>query len=185
LALVPPAGRVVGFDRGGDLLERFVARAVELGVDHEAVQGDWPADAAKVGPADVVVCHHVAYNVADLAAFAAELGRHARRRVVMELTSEHPRTGMNHLWRHFWDLDRPSGPTADDAVALLVDAGIRPAVERIPRIPRPVTRAVRVASARRYLCLTEDRDPEIDALLGEESELAGEMVTLWWDVAAI
>ncbi len=182
LALVPPAGRVVGFDRGADLLERFVARAVELGVDHEVVQGDWPADADAVGPADVVVCHHVAYNVAELASFAAALDRHARRRVVMEMTSDHPRSGVNDFWRHFWDLERPTGPTADDAVAVLVEAGIRPEVERSPRVPRSVPRSVRVASVRRYLCLTEDRDPEIDALLGEESELSGEVVTLWWDV---
>jgi hypothetical protein len=99
----------------------------------------------------------------------------------MELTSAHPRTGVNNLWRHFWDVGRPTGPTADDAVAVLVEAGIRPQVERSPRIARPVTRAERVASARRYLCLTEDRDPEIDALLGDESELTGELVTLWWD----
>jgi SAM-dependent methyltransferase len=181
LALVPPAGRVVGFDRSTELLERFMDRAAELGVDNEAVQGDWPDGAAAVGPADVVVCHHVAYNVADLARFAAELDGHARRRVVMELTSVHPRTGVNNLWRHFWDVGRPTGPTADDAVAVLVEAGIRPQVERSPRIARPVTRAERVASARRYLCLTEDRDPEIDALLGDESELTGELVTLWWD----
>lgn len=183
LALVPPAGRVVGFDRSADLLDRFVARADEMGVDHDAVQGDWPADAAAVGPADVVVCHHVAYNVADLGGFAAELGRHARRRVVMELTDHHPRTGMNHLWRHFWDLERPSGPTADDAVAVLVEVGIRPYVERSPRVPRPVMRAERVAAARRYLCLTEARDAEIDALMGDESELTGEVVTLWWESA--
>ena len=31
--------------------------------------------AVEAGMADVVVCHHLAYNVADLATFVSELGR--------------------------------------------------------------------------------------------------------------
>jgi SAM-dependent methyltransferase len=181
LALVPPAGRVTGFDQSQELLDLFAARAAELGVDHEAVQGDWPAGAARVGSADVVVCHHVAYNVADLAPFATALTDHARARVVMELGDRHPRFGANHLWVHFWNVERPTGPTADDAIAVLVEAGIEPAVERWTRPGRAVDRAARVASLRKYLCLPAERDPEIDALLGDDPMPAGEVVTLWWD----
>jgi SAM-dependent methyltransferase len=181
LALVPPAARVVGFDPGADLLAAFTARAGEMGVDHEAIEGRWPEDAARAPMGDVVVCHHVAYNVPALGDFARELSAHARRRVVMELTARHPRSGVNHLWRHFWDLERPSGPTAEDAAGALVEAGIEPQVERSPRIPRRVDTAVRVASVRKYLCLPAERDPEIEALLGQEPELAGEVVTLWWE----
>lgn len=180
LALVPPAVRVTGFDQSEELLALFTERAGELGVEHEAVQGSWPDDAALVGPADVVVCHHVAYNVPGLGAFATELTSHARVRVVMELTGLHPRAGLNHLWRHFWDVDRPTGPTADDAIALLAEAGIEPSVERSPRIGRATDRATRVASARRYLCLPAERDPEIDAVLGDDVAPTGEVVTLWW-----
>ena len=182
LALVPPAGRVTGFDQSQELLDLFSARAAELGVEHQAVQGDWPGDAARVGRADVVVTHHVVYNVPGLAAFAEELTAHAGNRVVIELTGQHPRAGLNHLWRHFWDMDRPTGPTADDAVAVLREAGIEPDVERAPRMARNVTKEARVASARRYLCLPADRDPEIAALLGDEPP-PGEVVTLWWDTA--
>ena len=184
LALVPPAGRVTGFDQSQDLLDLFTGRAGELGIEFEAVQGSWPQDAAAVGPADVVVTHHVAYNVPDLAGFAAELTAHARHRVVMELSSFHPRYGVNHLWRHFWDVDRPEGPTADDAVAVLREAGIAPAVERAPRMRRSINREDRVASVRRYLCLPPERDPEIDALLGDDVSAMGEVVTLWWDGSA-
>jgi SAM-dependent methyltransferase len=180
LALVPPAGRVVGFDPSAELLALFTARAGESGVDHAAVEGRWPDDSATAPVADVVVCHHVAYNVPAIGAFAGALTGHARRRVVMELTDRHPRSGVNALWRHFWGLDRPSGPTAEDAVAALAEAGIRPEVERSPRITRNVSRQDRVASVRRYLCLPAERDPEIDALLGPEPDLAGEFVTLWW-----
>jgi len=184
LALVPPAGRVTGFDPGEDLLAMFSTRAREMGVDHQAVHGRWPEDAAGVEPADIVVCHHVAYNVADMAAFVAELVAHARVRAVMELTGQHPKAGLNHLWRHFWDVDRPTGPTADDAIALLTDAGLTPRVDRAARSTRSVEREVRVASVRRYLCLPAERDPEVDALLGDAPSSSGDVVTLWWDGAA-
>ncbi len=183
LALVPPAGRVTGFDQSAELLAIFSQRAGELGVDYEVVQGDWPEDAGAVGPADVVVCHHVAYNVPNLADFAAALTTHARNRVVIELSDHHPRFWLNDLWRHFWDAERPGGPVADDAVAVLVEAGIRPRVERGPRQPRSIPRQARVASVRRYLCLPADREPEIDALLGDDSVTPGEVVTVWWDVS--
>jgi SAM-dependent methyltransferase len=183
LALVPPAGRVVGFDQSEALLARFAARAAELGVEHETVQGSWPADAALVGPADVVVSHHVAYNVADLGGFAAALTSHAGKRVVLELSGRHPRFGLNDLWRRFWDVGRPSGPTADDAIAVLVEAGISPRVERSTRPARGMNRASRVASARRYLCLPVEREPEVDAVLPDEA-MPGETVTLWWDGTA-
>lgn len=179
LALAPPAGCVVGLDQSAELLSAFSSRADEMGVEHQSILGSWPENAAEAPVADVVVCHHVAYNVADLAAFAVQLAAHARSRVVMELTSEHPRAGVNHLWRHFWDLDRPTGPTADDAVAVLREIGINPEVEGSPRMPRPVARHAQVAAVRRYLCLTEDRDPEIDALLGDGPG-PGELVTIWW-----
>lgn len=184
LALVPPAGRVTGFDQSQELLDLFTARAVELRIPHRAVQGSWPDHAALVGPADVVVCHHVAYNVPGLAAFAHELTAHAGIRVVMELTGRHPRAGLNDLWRHFWDDERPSGPTADDAVAVLVEAGIDPVVHRAPRFGRGAEPAARVESVRRYLCLPAERDPEIEAMLAEAPEMPGEVVTLSWDGTA-
>ena len=182
LALVPPAGRVTGFDQSQELLDLFTGRAGELGVEHEAVRGSWPDDAARVDPADVVVCHHVAYNIPRLDAFASALSAHACVRVVLELTDRHPRFGMNFLWRHFWDVDRPSGPTADDAIAVLAEAGIEPDVERTPRAGRGMDPKVRVASARKYLCLSAERDAEIEALLDQEGPVPpGEVVTLSWD----
>lgn len=181
LALVPPAARVSGFDQSQDLLDLFAARAGELGIEFEVVQGSWPEDAGQVGPADVVVTHHVAYNVPGLAAFATELTSRARNRVVMELSGAHPRAGLNDLWQHFWDVGRPSGPTADDAIAVLREAGIEPSVERVARENRVVNLDARVTSARRYLCLPPEREAEVAELLRDRPPTAGEAVTLWWE----
>src|SRR5204862_3057167 len=142
-----------------------------------------------VEAADVVVCHHVLYNVADVVPFVSALTTSARHRVVCELTAVHPQVALNELWRHFWDLDRPTGPTADDALAVIAEAGIEADSERWSRAPRSVTtgasRADVVAFARRRLCLTADRDPEIDALLTADALTPpADVVTLWWSGAA-
>jgi hypothetical protein len=116
----------------------------------------------------VVVCHHVLYNVADLAPFAAALTGHARRRVVVELTDRHPLVGLAPLWRRFHGLERPSGPTAGDAAAALEALGLDPerqdwesgdrlGFERFEEL---------VAFTRRRLCLPAGRDAEVaEALL--------------------
>lgn len=188
LALVPPASPVTGVDESTDMLAAFARGAEQRGAEHTEVQGRWPEVAASVAVADVVVCHHVFYNVADLPAFASALTDHARRRVVCELSAAHPQIALNDLWRRFWDLDRPLRPTADDAVAVLRDLGIDPQIERWRRPPRRIgrlTRAEEVAFTRRRLCLPPERDAEIDALLPPSGGLPlDDLVTVWWDVSA-
>ena len=187
LPLVPPATMLVGVDPSADMLDRFLARAAGLGVTAQVVRGTWPDVAGAVSSADVVVCHHVLYNVADLVPFVRTLTAAARRRVVVELTAEHPQITLNPLWLHFHDLERPTGPTADDAVAVLEETGIRPEVERFtgPSRRAQVDRQDLVAFARRRLCLPAERDPEVDLVLPEAAGLPGrELVCLWWSPAS-
>src|SRR5512132_916194 len=99
LPLAGTAGRLVGVDALPEMVAAFLAAARAAGVDAEGVEGGWQEVAGRVGPADVVVCHHVLYNVADLAPFALALTGHARRRVVAELTDRHPLAGLRPLWR--------------------------------------------------------------------------------------
>jgi SAM-dependent methyltransferase len=185
-ALVPPAGRVIGVDESPSMLELFRATAADRGVDADTVEGAWPAVADRAVGADVVVCHHVFYNVAELAPFALALGDHAHRRVVAELTTSHPLRRLGPLWQRFWGLDRPDGPTAELALAVLVEAGIDARLEVAPGTPRDVRavdRAEVVAFTRRRLCLGPDRDPEIDAALGDELFESSDRAVIWWDRA--
>jgi SAM-dependent methyltransferase len=168
LPLAGTAGRLVAVDESPAMVASFLAAAGRRGVPAEGVEGRWPEVAGQVGPADVVVCHHVLYNVADLAPFAAALTDHARRRVVVELTDRHPLVGLAPLWRRFHGLERPSGPTAGDAAAALEALGLHPerqdwesgdrlGFDRFEEL---------VAFTRRRLCLPADRDPEVaEALL--------------------
>jgi len=184
LALAPPAGRVVGVDESPAMLAAFTAAASERGVDHAAVEGRWPDVAAAVEPADVVVSHHVTYNVPDLATFAGALSDHAGGRVVLEMTAAHPLVALRPLWRLFHGLDRPAGPTADLCRELLEDAGFAVRTERFTAPPRPVPFAVRVAFTRKRLCLPVEREAEVAAVLQEQGPPPPrELVTLWWDTA--
>jgi len=187
LALVPPAGLLVAVDQSEELLRAFSEAAAHRGVAHREVHGTWPQVAGDLDGADVVVCHHVLYNVADLVPFAMALTDHARRRVVVELTVRHPQVALNHLWRALHDLDRPSGPTAWDARAVLVEAGLDVSAEEWerPSLWAGVERGERVAFARRRLCVGPERDAEIDALLGPDGQSPVDgAVTLWWEGGA-
>src|ERR1700690_612433 len=85
LPLHPGCARITGVDSSPALLAEFRRQARRMGVSARTVGGVWPAIARRAPVADVVVCNHDAYNVADLGPFAVALTEHARRRVVMEI----------------------------------------------------------------------------------------------------
>jgi len=180
LALVPPASRVIGVDESAGMLESFASAAAGRGVDYRVVRGKWPDVADEAGHADVVVCHHVLYNVADLEPFVRALDAAAHIRVVVELTATHPLTTSAPLWKHFHDLDRPDGPSADLALDVVRGLGFDVQVERWSRPPRDVPREVYVRMNRRRLCLPVDAEPEVDRLMGPIDAFR-EVVTMWWD----
>jgi SAM-dependent methyltransferase len=170
LPLAGSAGRLVAVDESAGMVASFLDAAEAAGVAAEGVEGSWPEVAGRVGPADVVVCHHVLYNVADLAPFARALTGHARRRVVAELTERHPLVGLAPLWRRFHDLDRPTGPGAGDAVAALGALGLevdRQDWEHQDRFGFDDFDEL-VAFTRRRLCLPARRDPEVAQALLEQ-----------------
>jgi SAM-dependent methyltransferase len=190
LALASRASKLFGVDSSGEMLEAFMERATAAGVEAQAIEGSWPDAADRAPPADVVACHHVFYNAPDLGTFAARLTDHARRRVVVEMTVDHPLSNLNPLWLRFHDLVRPTRPTADDAVAVLREAGLSPGRQDW-EAPRPggfENRAELVAMVRRLLCLPADRDPEIDEALGDRPvDRHGRwafpdrpVTTMWW-----
>lgn len=185
MSLVPPAERVIGVDESPAMLAAFTSAAADAGVRSATVQGRWPDVADEVPVADVVTCHHVAYNVAAIEPFLLALTRHARLAVVLVVPVVHPMTAFREAWRHFWDLDRPHGPTADDLGVVLREMEI--GAERVD-MPRPPLAAAtddpstRVPSLRRRLCLGDGvPDDEILAFLDtHEPAWAGTHAVFRW-----
>lgn len=199
LPLASRAGLLTGVDAQADMLGPFTEAARSAGVEAQGVRGRWPDVADDIPSADVVLCGHVAYNVADLEPFVTALDDHAGLRVVLELTDRHPLAWMNDLWQRFHGLDRPSGPTDRDALAVLEELEL-PAARDEQQLPADdpnaggfERREDAVAMIRRRLCLSPDRDDEIVRALGDRiRENAGgwsvgpserTIVTLWWDTS--
>jgi Methyltransferase domain len=179
-----PAGHVIGVDAAGELLGAFTARAARRGIRSTAIQGAWPDVEARTPSAHVVVCHHVVYNVADLAGFATALTAHAERRVVIELTAVHPMAWLAPYWEALHGLRQPDRPTVDDAVALLTGLGLD---VRQQRWRRPVqmigeSDADAVGRIARRLCLPPARHDELARLLAlDPPPTERDVVTLWWE----
>jgi SAM-dependent methyltransferase len=178
LPLVPPASRLVAVDESPAMHEQLRALAGPAAVEH--VVGRWPDVASEVGQVDVAVCAHVLYNVGALDRFVTALSAAATRRVVVELTAVHPQAWLSPLWRQFWGLDRPTGPVAADAAAVVREVlGVEVRSEAWQR-PHPAHEGARVAEVRRRLCLPESADDEVAAALAELPAEPADLVTLWW-----
>ena len=191
LPLAPHASAMVGVDEHPGMLDAFRTLGAEVGCPVETFTGRWPDIAGEVPAADVVVCTNVVYNVADLGPFALEMTRHARRRVVVELTARHPMSDLNPLWLRVHGLVRPERPTADDAVAALRAMGLAVESHAWSRqaVSEFATYRDMLAVTGQRLCLPTDRVDDLDAALRElgvdpEHPRLGtpmrDVVTLWW-----
>jgi hypothetical protein len=139
------------------------SRAEAAGVDHVEILGRWPDIAGEVPVADIVVCRHVAYNIPDLAGALLRMTEHARARVVIHLTTEHPLAWMAPYWTRLHGVIQPDRPTVDDAVSVARELGIDVQVERWEeRFDLAGGDEERqLAFLRRRLCLDVDRDTEL------------------------
>jgi SAM-dependent methyltransferase len=194
LPLLPRCTGLTAVDSQPGMLALLAKRAEAAGMHPRLVTGTWPDAAAEAGQADIVTCHHVAYNVPEIEPFVAALSAAARRIVVVELTATHPLVSLNPLWLRFHGLVRPTGPTADGFLAILQAMGI-PALAEYWQRPGGSdyeSFAELTDVTRRRLCLPPERAAEVSRAL-EESGVdpahlvdlgtsGREVVTIWWPV---
>jgi SAM-dependent methyltransferase len=196
LPLAPLTTALTAVDADAEMLKLLTERASLIGVDLCTVTGRWPDVAADLAPADVVTCHHVLYNVGDIAPFLEALTCHARRRVVVEITAAHPLASLNPLWLRFHGLVRPTRPTSADLLEIVATMGL---AARHTEWSRPAEADYAsfdelVAVTRRRLCLPPERASEVEAALLEMGIRAGQpadmgssgrdVVTIWWEGTA-
>ena len=179
--LVPPAGTVVGVDHQQGMLDVFSEEAKSRGVQSAAILGDWPDVAEQTPECDVVICHHVFYNVQNLEPFVRALDSHARKRVVVELPLHHPLSSLSDLWLRFWNLERPVTPTAHDALAVVRSLGFNASIElfEVETVTKQIT-PLDVEHTRIRLCLPESKDAEIAEVLVARPSTPRQLATIWW-----
>jgi SAM-dependent methyltransferase len=196
LPLLPRATHLTAVDADAGMLERLSQRVATAGIDVRTVAGRWPDEAAQAGPADVVTCHHVLYNVPEVEPFVAALTASARRTVIAEMTLRHPLVSLNALWLRFHGLQRPLSPTAADLIRILTAMGLRPGHETWRRAGGPDYASFEelVDVTRRRLCLPPQRAGDVAAALVDSGidpdrpvdlgSSGREVATIWWDGAA-
>ena len=184
-AITPPARRVIGGDHQADMLSMFRDYGASRGVEVFTVEGDWPDVAGITPSADVVTSHHVVYNIGDVVPFLAALDDHASRRVVIEMPERHPLAGLSPAWRHFWDLERPEGPTPDDLLAVVAEMGITAHSESFTGTMRGEVDLDQAAHFTRIrLCLAPEREGEVREFLAAQPPTGARALrVVWWDVA--
>jgi len=184
LGLVPPAVHITGVDHQRTMLDLFVSECASRSIAVDTIFGEWLDVAHQAPICDVVVCHHVFFNVHELQEFALRLTTHARHRVVVEIPMSHPLSNLSPAWKHFWNLQRPISPTALDAAEVIRDLGIDLNVETftVPDHKTAVTDRD-VVHARVRLCLDKSRDAEVREFLQNRDRSPRTFVTLWWDTS--
>lgn len=195
LPLLPRCTALTAVDADPGMLELLSLRASAAAggdLSLKVITGRWPEVSAAAATADVVTCHHVVYNVQDIEPFLAALTGAARRLVVVEMTARHPLVSLNEFWLKFHGLVRPTGPTADDLLAILAAMGIAAGHERWRRAGGRdyASFAEMTDVTRRRLCLPPERASDVAAALVESGidpdhpvdlgSSGREVVTIWW-----
>ena len=185
-AMGKKAGKVIGVDHQNEMLEMFSENARTHGIESKVHLGFWPAVSSEVEKADVVVSHHVVYNVQDIIPFLEALNTHASNRVVIEMPQQHPLSNLSAAWKYFWNLDRPTNPTPKDLINVLNQMGIDAHLKLWDgelRAEGDLDQNVEFTRIR--LCLDKSRDVEIrEFLLAHPKPAVRPLATIWWDLTA-
>ncbi len=183
-ALTPPASHVIGIDHQPEMLTMFAANAEARGVTSQTVDGFWP-DVESVTPiADVAMAHHVVYNVQNIEDFLIAMNAHATKRVVLELPQRHPLNAATPLWKHFWNIDRPTGPSPEVLISVLSELGFDAKIELWNgQMRQEPNLELEAHYSRIRLCLPESREGEVMDFLKQSPKVKiRELATIWWDV---
>lgn len=119
------ASKIIGVDQNSQMLDIFTEQAKQRGIQIQTIKGTWPEVSPQVQRADLVISHHVAYNVPNIVEFVQALFDHAKSGVVIEVTAQHPMASLNPFWQYFYQLQRPDRPNAKDLFEIISAMGFK------------------------------------------------------------
>ena len=133
IPLAKKARRVVAVEPSPAMREQLAANVDEAGVGNlEIVEGEWPAAAELVEPADVVVCAHVLYPVSEVEPFLRALDAKARRACFVQLRIGQREGPYLELFERVWGEPRHLAPTAVDLFVVAHEMGFPANFEVVP-----------------------------------------------------
>ena len=134
---------------------------------------------AQVDSADIVLCAHVVYGVADIEPFIRKLDAHAGSLVVILAFVESPMTRISRFWKPVHGEERIDMPALPELVSALWEMGIYPDVQMMgPVMPDKFEdREVALTQLRNRLYVPAGSDEEIRLKSAMDELLAG---CGWW-----
>lgn len=127
VALAPHVSRVTAVDPSEPMLDFLRQDVATHGMGNvETVSGEWMS--VEVPPADIVICSHVLYPIADVAPFIQKLAAFARQRVYVYLRVDPLATDLG-FWADFYGEPLQSQPVYLDFVGVLAQLDIIADVE--------------------------------------------------------
>lgn len=182
-ALSPKVKEVIGVDHQHEMLEMFAANAKKFNCECKTLNGFWPEVAPQTPSADVVVSHHVAYNVPNIEDFLIAMNEKAKSRVVIEIPQQHPLSNLSQMWNHFWHLSRPTEPSADLLLQIIRELGFIAKIEKWSGEMRGEIDLDQAAEFNRIrLCLPKARLSEVRTFMeSNPPKKERALATIWWD----
>ena len=119
----------------GSMIAQLHAAAAEAGIGNVSVtRAVW--EDAEVEAADVALCAHVVYGVADIEPFVRKLEAHAKSLVTLLAFVESPMTRISPFWEPVHGEERIDMPALPELMNVLWEMGIYPDVQMLePTMP--------------------------------------------------
>ncbi len=144
IPLAIKCGRATVVDPSPSMLEQLDEAGADIeGISVAGVNADWQT--AEIDGADMVLCSHVVYGVADIRPFLQKLHDHARQRVVLVSFVDSPQAGIAPLWEPVYGEERINLPALPELMNVLWEMGVYPSVRMLPPMGPQVFESVEAA----------------------------------------
>ncbi|MFQ5933388.1 MAG: class I SAM-dependent methyltransferase [Dehalococcoidia bacterium] len=161
LPLALRCGHVTVVEPSESMAEGLREGTKEAGIDNlSIVQGSW--EEVMADPADMAICAHVVYGIAEIEPFIRKLVSHARERVMILSFMESPLSQISPLWKLVHGEERIDLPALPEILNVLWEMGIYPDVEMFEAMnPRSAeNRDEALKMLRKFLYVTPETEKD-------------------------